>query len=109
MFALSLQNRYFEQPEAIARALQFGSSLSFDRVMLGGFSNDFERCSKIKHMTLSACGTSLNAAKYAETLMKHLECFESVCVVDSTDENFQDFPRAEDPEVRNLSSTLALI
>ena len=82
-----------EQPEAIARALGFGGRLSPDRVLLGGLDGQFERVSKIKHMTLSACGTSLNAAKYAEKLMKNLGCFESVCSIDAAETESKDFPK----------------
>ena len=67
-----------EQPEAIARALGFGGRLGANRVYLGGLDSHYEQISKIKHMTLSACGTSLHASKYGERLMKHLGCFETV-------------------------------
>eukprot|EP00814_Leptocylindrus_danicus_P016465 CAMPEP_0116010516 /NCGR_PEP_ID=MMETSP0321-20121206/4044_1 /TAXON_ID=163516 /ORGANISM="Leptocylindrus danicus var. danicus, Strain B650" /LENGTH=672 /DNA_ID=CAMNT_0003479623 /DNA_START=187 /DNA_END=2204 /DNA_ORIENTATION=+ len=80
-----------EQPEAIARALGFGGRLAPDRISLGGLDGQFERCSKIKHMTLSACGTSLNAAKYAEKLMKSLGCFDSVHALDAAETEPQDF------------------
>jgi glucosamine--fructose-6-phosphate aminotransferase (isomerizing) len=81
-----------EQPEAIARALGFGGRLSSDKILLGGLDSNFERCAKIKHMTLSACGTSLNAAKYGERLMKHLSSFDSVCSIDAAETEMKDFP-----------------
>lgn len=81
-----------EQPEAIARALGYGGRLGSEQVYLGGFDSNFERISKIKHMTLSACGTSLNAARYGERLMKHLGSFDSVFSIDAAETEPKDFP-----------------
>ena len=81
-----------EQPEAIARALGFGGRLGSDRILLGGLDANYERCSKIKHMTLSACGTSLNAARYGEKLMKHLGSFDTVQSIDAAETEVKDFP-----------------
>lgn len=91
-----------EQPEAIARALGFGGRLSADRILLGGLDNNFERCSKIKHMTLSACGTSLHAAKYGERLMKHLGSFDTVCSIDAAETEAKDFPCPDDVDSTGL-------
>jgi glutamine---fructose-6-phosphate transaminase (isomerizing) len=82
----------YEQPEAIARALGFGGRLGSDRVLLGGLDNNYERCSMVKHMTLSACGTSLNAARYGEKLMKHLGSFDTVQSIDAAETEMKDFP-----------------
>ncbi len=84
-----------EQPEAIARALGYGGRLSSDNVYLGGLDNNFEKLSKIKFMTLSACGTSLNAAKYAEKIMKSLQSFEHVIAMDSAETSEKDFPKTD--------------
>jgi len=81
-----------EQPEAIARALGFGGRLGSDKIFLGGLDNAYSRVSKIKHMTLSACGTSLNAAMYGERLMKLLGSFDSVCSIDAAETEAKDFP-----------------
>jgi glutamine---fructose-6-phosphate transaminase (isomerizing) len=81
-----------EQPEAIARALGFGGRLGSDKVLLGGLDSNVDRLSKIKHMTLSACGTSLNAARYGERLMKHLGSFDSVASIDAAETEVKDFP-----------------
>lgn len=92
-----------EQPEAIARALGFGGRLTPDRVLLGGLEKNVDSLSKIRHMTLSACGTSLNAALYAEKLMKNLECFESVFAMDAAETDGKDFQNT------NKSSETGLI
>jgi len=81
-----------EQPEALARALGFGGRLGSEKIYLGGLDQNYERVSKIKHMTLSACGTSLNAAKYGERLMKHLGSFDSVTALDAAETETKDFP-----------------
>merc|ERR1712087_796352 len=44
-------------------------------------------------MGLSACGTSLNAAKYAEKLMKHLGSFDVVHSLDAAEIDSNEFPR----------------
>lgn len=85
-----------EQPEAIARALGFGGRLGADRVYLGGLDANFDRVSKIKHMMLSACGTSLNAARYGERLMKYLGSFDTVVSLDAAETNDRDFPATRD-------------
>jgi len=91
-----------EQPEAIARALAYGGRLGSDKVYLGGFDTAFDRMSKIKHMTLSACGTSLNAARYGERLMKHLGSFESVFSIDAAETEAKDFPCPDNAESTGL-------
>jgi glucosamine--fructose-6-phosphate aminotransferase (isomerizing) len=79
-----------EQPEAIARSLNFGGRMSYDRVILSGLDVNEAKMSKIKHMLLSACGTSLNAAKYGEKIMKHLGSFDSVHALDAAETDVKD-------------------
>lgn len=89
-----------EQPEASARALGFGGRLGADKIYLGGLDSHYSRLSKIKHMTLSGCGTSLNAARYGERLMKYLGSFDSVASIDAAETESKDFPCQ-----RNVEST----
>mmetsp|Transcript_3598 Transcript_3598/g.6956 ORF Transcript_3598/g.6956 Transcript_3598/m.6956 type:complete len:715 (+) Transcript_3598:311-2455(+) len=84
-----------EQPEAIARALGFGGRLTSDQVQLGGLEKMRDDLASIKYLTLSACGTSLNAAKYAEKLMKHIGSFDMVHSLDAAECDSNDFPRDE--------------
>jgi glucosamine--fructose-6-phosphate aminotransferase (isomerizing) len=86
-----------EQPEAIARALGFGGRLA-DEVYLGGLDSNKDLLSKIKFMVLSACGTSLNAAKYAEKLMKNLGSFDHVIALDAAETDAKDFPKCKQNE-----------
>lgn len=81
-----------EQPEAIARALAFGGRLGSDKIFLGGLDSNFEKVSQINHMLLSACGTSLNAARYGERLMKMLGSFDTVTSIDAAETESKDFP-----------------
>jgi glucosamine--fructose-6-phosphate aminotransferase (isomerizing) len=85
-----------EQPEAIARALGFGGRMSYERVLLGGLDKNETKMSKIKHMTLSACGTSLNAAIYGEKIMKHIGSFDSVTSIDAAETETKDLPCIND-------------
>jgi glucosamine--fructose-6-phosphate aminotransferase (isomerizing) len=61
-----------EQPEAVGRSLSFGARLSWEKVVLGGLEHNIDKLSKIQHMALAGCGSSLNAAKYGERIMKNL-------------------------------------
>jgi glutamine---fructose-6-phosphate transaminase (isomerizing) len=80
-----------EQPEAIARTLNFGECMTFEKVLVSDLDQNQDRVTKINHLTLSAQGTSLQAARYGERLMKHLGAFASVASVDSADIQTSDF------------------
>jgi glucosamine--fructose-6-phosphate aminotransferase (isomerizing) len=83
-----------EQPVSISRALGFGSRLGPDglSIVLGGLDANKEKLSKIRHLTFSACGTSLYAAKFGERLMKELGIFDSVSSIDAAETESKDFP-----------------
>ncbi|GMI29630.1 hypothetical protein TeGR_g5262 [Tetraparma gracilis] len=80
----------FEQPEAISRALGFGGRLTSDRVKLGGLDSNEEKLMSIKNMTLSACGTSLNAAMYGAKLMRDLGSFDGATAMDAAETTARD-------------------
>jgi len=86
-----------EQPEAIARALGFGGRISEEQVFLGGLNENAESLRQIKYMILSACGTSLHAAQYAEKLMKQMGIFECVASLDAAETETKDFPLVSNP------------
>lgn len=94
--------RCSEQPEAIARALGFGGRLGADKIYLGGLDKNFERVSKIKHLTLSACGTSLHASMYGERIMKELGAFDSVTSIDAAETETKDLPCRNNTEETGL-------
>ena len=70
--------------------------------MLGGLDGKVEALSQIRHMTMSACGTSLHAAMYAEKIMKNLRIFDSVVSRDASETEAKDFPNCEKKESRGL-------
>jgi len=91
-----------EQPEAIARALGFGGRLSDKGIILGGLDGNFDTVSRIKMLLISACGTSLNAAKYAEKLMKSLGSFDHVVALDAAEVDTKDFPIQGNPKATGI-------
>jgi glucosamine--fructose-6-phosphate aminotransferase (isomerizing) len=74
-----------EQPEAIARALSFGARMNGKRVVLGGLDKNIDNMSQIHNMLLTGCGTSRHAGEYAAKLMRDLDCFDTVNVMDSAE------------------------
>lgn len=74
-----------EQPEAIARALNYGARLNNNQVMLGGLDNNHVAMSKIKNLLLTGCGTSKNASEFGAKLMRDLDCFDTVGVLDAAE------------------------
>lgn len=74
-----------EQPEAIARALSYGARMDGKRVVLGGLDKNAETMSHIKNMMLTACGTSRHAAEFGAKIMRDLDCFDTVSVMDSAE------------------------
>jgi glucosamine--fructose-6-phosphate aminotransferase (isomerizing) len=77
-----------------------------DKITLGGLEKMSDKLSKIDFLTLCACGTSLNASRYAEKLMKHLGSFDVVHSVDAAEVEGSDFPL--DPKAREASAFLVV-
>lgn len=96
----------YEQPEAIGRALGFGGRLMADKITLGGLEKMADKLSTVDFLTLCACGTSLNASRYAEKLMKHLGSFDVVHSVDAAEVEPSDFPH--DPSAAARSAFLVV-
>lgn len=92
----------YEQPEAIARALGYGGRLGTEKTNLGGLDANYDKVSKIRHMIISACGSSLYAAQYGTKLMKMLGSFDAVYAIDATDTDPEDFPELEQPDAAGL-------
>jgi len=84
----------YEQPEAIGRALGFGGRLMADKITLGGLEKTADKLASVDFLTLCACGTSLNASRYAEKLMKHLGSFDIVHSLDAAEVEPSDFPNS---------------
>lgn len=82
-----------EQPEAIARALSYGARLNGKRVVLGGLDTNLATMSAIKNLIITGCGTSRHAAEFGAKVMRDLDCFETVSVMDSAEVRRSDLPR----------------
>jgi glutamine---fructose-6-phosphate transaminase (isomerizing) len=82
-----------EQPEAIARALGYGARMNGKRIVLGGLDKNAELMATIKNMLLTGCGTSRHAAELGAKIMRDLECFDTVSVLDSAEVRRSDIPR----------------
>ncbi|RHY31616.1 hypothetical protein DYB32_003329 [Aphanomyces invadans] len=82
-----------EQPKAVASSLGYGGRVSDDHVYLGGLEAEKEKMLKIKHLLISACGTSLNAGKYGAKIMRTLGAFDSVSTEDAGECTNERLPR----------------
>ena len=70
-----------------------------DKITLGGLEKMSDQLAKIDFLTLCACGTSLNASRYAEKLMKHLGSFDVVHSVDAAEVEPSDFPQKRENQL----------
>lgn len=86
----------FEQPQSLARALNYGGRITAyqSRVKLGGLDQNRELLA-IRNLLLTGCGTSLYAAMYGELLMQWLACFDQVRAVDASELDPHTLPRHE--------------
>lgn len=74
----------------------FHDSLRSSQVVkLGGMDDNEEELAKIDHITLSACGTSLNAAIYGAKIMKALSSFKTIQYVDAAETRPCDYRNTE--------------
>eukprot|EP00921_Rhytidocystis_pertsovi_P000161 GHVQ01000322.1.p1 GENE.GHVQ01000322.1~~GHVQ01000322.1.p1 ORF type:complete len:706 (+),score=82.14 GHVQ01000322.1:79-2196(+) len=85
----------YEQPQSLARSLNYGGRISAfqNKVKLGGFDVNRESILQIKNLIIGGCGTSLYAGQYGELLMQWLGCFDVVRAVDASEIDMQTFPK----------------
>ncbi|KEP63770.1 UNVERIFIED_CONTAM: glucosamine-fructose-6-phosphate aminotransferase [Hammondia hammondi] len=85
----------FEQPQALARAMNYGGRIApyQNRVKLGGLDQNRESLLTVKSLLLCGCGTSLYAGIYGELLMQWLRCFDQVRAVDASEVDIYHLPR----------------
>lgn len=86
-----------EQPQSLARALNYGGRISpiGNRVKLGGLDHESDAMMAIHHLLVSGCGTSLYAGMYGEKLMQYLSCFDTVRAVDASELDTGSLPAKE--------------
>nr|PIM03260.1 glucosamine-fructose-6-phosphate aminotransferase [Toxoplasma gondii COUG] len=87
----------FEQPQALARAMNYGGRIApyQNRVKLGGLDQNRESLLTVKSLLLCGCGTSLYAGIYGELLMQWLRCFDQVRAVDASEVDIYHLPRQD--------------
>ncbi len=82
-----------EQPEAIARTLNYGARFDGEgNVKLGGLEANKENMLSIRHLVMAACGTSLFASMYGAQLFRSLRVFDTVQTVDAAEITPDIFP-----------------
>lgn len=83
-----------EQPEAVARTLNFGGRLtSLGEVKLGGLDRNRDMLRGVDHLVLSACGTSLYASMYGAQIMRSLGAFHTVWATDASEFSREMLPK----------------
>ena len=87
-----------EQPETINRAMNYGSrfksiSNNLFVVKLGGLEQYLEFLKSAKNLLIIACGTSYFASMFVSNLMRKLEIFNSVQIVDGADFTIEYIPK----------------
>ncbi|MFA6018033.1 MAG: glutamine--fructose-6-phosphate transaminase (isomerizing) [Patescibacteria group bacterium] len=83
-----------EQPEALARVLNFGARIPTEsEVKLGGLEQNKSALLGIRHLVITACGTSLHAGLYGAHAMRNLRAFDTVQVVDASELTSQHFTK----------------
>lgn len=84
-----------EQPESLARALNYGARLNGDRVVLGGLDNHRKELLNVHNLLITGCGTSKYASELGSKIMRDLEAFDSVSVLDSAEVRTTDIPKVD--------------
>lgn len=83
-----------ESIDAIQAACDFGNKfISNHQVVLGGFENSKEELNLIQNLIIASNGCSFVAAQYGAFLMKHLEIFNSVKVLEGYQVRKKDMER----------------
>lgn len=67
-----------EQPQAIARALNHGGRLNEDSAKLGGLEKNRDTLKGVRHLLISACGTSYYAGLAGAQIMRYLNAFDTI-------------------------------
>lgn len=85
-----------EQPASISRSLNYGGRIVDDSmVKLGGLEERITQLSEVRHLIIAACGTSYHAGMYGAQLMRYLDSFSTVQVVDAAELSREYIPKGE--------------
>lgn len=94
--------RVMEQPQAIGRALRFGSRLFLNKATLGGLEENYDRLKNMESVSVVGCGSSYNAATYAAKLLRHAGAFTNVCAMNADTMEDHDFSITSNPDTQGL-------
>lgn len=88
----------YEQPETIKRAINFGSrfkaiSNEISAVKLGGLEQYSSFLKQANNLIIIACGTSYHASLFVANLMRKLDIFNTVQVIDGAEFNVDYIPK----------------
>ena len=82
-----------EQPMSILRTLNMGGRLLGDnQVKLGGLDDHREKLVNTDHIILLGCGTSYNAGQIGCTMIRSLQCVDTVQCIDASEFTVDDIP-----------------
>jgi len=94
------EREIMEQPESLARALNYGGRIfGDDSTKLGGLSSNLDMIQNVQHLVISACGTSFFAGMLGSHFMRQLGSFKTVQVIDAAE--LEDF-HLPDPNTSGL-------
>lgn len=85
-----------DQPDAVARSLNFGARLlgGENMVKLRGLDDEFNKLKNIDNLIIAACGTSYLAGQYGESLMRELGCFKYISAITAGEIQERDLPKS---------------
>jgi glucosamine--fructose-6-phosphate aminotransferase (isomerizing) len=87
-----------EQPDTINRAMNYGSrfkpiSNKLTGIKLGGLEQYIDYLKNSKNLVIVACGTSFFASMFVVNLMRKLEIFNSVQIIDGAEFSTENIPK----------------
>ena len=71
-----------EQPQAVARAINYGARLTSDSAKLKGLEEIKDTFLSVKNLLLVGCGSSFHACQFGSHIMKQLQLMDTVTSVD---------------------------
>ena len=83
-----------EQPEAILRSMSYGARFKGNQIVLGGLEHEAERMGKIDNLLITGCGTSKYAGEFGAKIMRDLDSFSTISVMDSAEVRCNDFAKS---------------
>jgi len=85
-----------EQPESLSRALNYGARIfGDDGAKLGGLAANEDTVGTIKHLVIAACGTSMYAGLLGAHIMKQMDAFKTIQVIDAAEMEEFHLPSSE--------------